>query len=217
MKTGWENWGYSAWTKEEYRSTLQQLEKDFLQVIRQEGMTFNWRRVDIPWGWRSTSGPNKLWMPHPRKCSRPGLMELGAIWWYMGVPAHGMGLELGNLVGFFQLKPFYDSMMIFFVLLWNVFKLLSWTRAVKSTQVMCQICFYLEAKKPPNILSCFFFFFPEYLFWFYPTFLFAYFFDCSAYLTNDINKLQVTTPSSHSWIAVASSDFSLRYDLHTFS
>lgn len=158
MKTGWEIWGYSAWTKEEYRSTLQQLEKDFLQVIRQEGMTFNWRRVDIPWGWRSTSGPNKLWMPHPRKCSRPGLMELGAIWWYMGVPAHGMGLELGNLVGFFQLKPFYDSMMIFFVLLWNVLKLLSWTRAVKSTQVMCQICFYLEAKKPPNILSCFFFF-----------------------------------------------------------
>lgn len=48
MKTGWENWGYSAWTKEEYRNTLQQLEKDFLQVIRQEGMTFNWRRVDIP-------------------------------------------------------------------------------------------------------------------------------------------------------------------------
>ena len=50
-------------------------------------------------------------------CSLPGSVQGQAGWGFEqpglveGVPAHGRGLELDDLYGPFQPKPFYDSMI----------------------------------------------------------------------------------------------------------
>jgi len=46
--------------------------------------------------------------PHPQRRSRPGWMELDQPALVGDVPAYSRGLELNDLKGPFQPKPFYD-------------------------------------------------------------------------------------------------------------
>ena len=72
-------------------------ERQSSSVIYHSVMTFC-----IMWGWwdTGTGCPVKLWMPPPWKHSRPGWVGLWATWSRGRCPSH------------FQLKTFYDSVMI---------------------------------------------------------------------------------------------------------
>jgi len=51
-------------------------------------------------------------------CPLPGSIQCHAVWAFEqpglegGIPAYSRGLELGDLQGLFQPKPFYDSMIV---------------------------------------------------------------------------------------------------------
>lgn len=64
-------------------------------------------------GWWGTglSCPEKLYMPHPWKCLRPGWLGLWAAWSSGGCPClpSAVGLELGDLQDPFQPTPFCVS------------------------------------------------------------------------------------------------------------
>jgi len=50
-------------------------------------------RNSSPWGWWNTGTgcPEKLWLPPPWKCPRPGWMELWATWSSEGCPFSWQG------------------------------------------------------------------------------------------------------------------------------
>jgi len=62
------------------------------------------------WWGTGTGCLERLWMPHPWKCSRPAVDSL--IWWLETLPM-ARGLELDDLRGPFQSKPFCDSNIIY--------------------------------------------------------------------------------------------------------
>ena len=55
----------------------------------------------------------QLWMPHAWRCSWPGWMGSWAAWSGDWEPVYGKGLELNDLWGPFQSKPFCDSVIPF--------------------------------------------------------------------------------------------------------
>ena len=67
----------------------------------------------MPW---SLSCPERLWMPHPWRCSRPGWTGPGAAWFSITCgdwwPCMQHGLELHDPRGPFQPKSFHDSMIL---------------------------------------------------------------------------------------------------------
>lgn len=56
--------------------------------IRQGGMLLNLNNIDLDYtlgrnslrGWWSTGCPEKLWLPHPHRCSRPDWMGIWSTW-----------------------------------------------------------------------------------------------------------------------------------------
>ena len=131
MSMGWESWCSSALRGEGSEGTFSGLpvpeagEGPFRKAYsdRMRGNSWkNWKRVDSDWisgrssllrGLWDTGYLERLWVPPPWKqwqtgwgCEQPGREE--------GVPAYKRGLELDNLKGSFQPKPFYDSMILLF-------------------------------------------------------------------------------------------------------
>lgn len=63
--------------------------------------------------------PEKLWMRHPQKCSKPGWIRLWPTWSSERCPCHGRGIRTRWSLRSFQPKPFYDSVVSVYWLLWN--------------------------------------------------------------------------------------------------
>ena len=66
------------------------------------------------WWGAGTGCPERLWMPHPWRCSRPGWMGPWAAWsskWGGWWPCPAGGLEIHDPRGPFQPRPFCDSVI----------------------------------------------------------------------------------------------------------
>jgi len=68
------------------------------------------------------SCPEKLWMPHPQRSSRPGGTDPEQPDLVGGSPDHRRGVELAHLEGPFQPKPFCEPVSF-------------------SIQLSCYLCF----------------------------------------------------------------------------
>ena len=97
LKTDWGSWAYSAWRKEGSgetslwpSSTWTELRKPFTWVDSDRTRRNSYKlkegrfRLDVRgnvslrgWWGTGTDCPEKLWMPHPWRCSRPGRMGPG--------------------------------------------------------------------------------------------------------------------------------------------
>jgi len=87
--------------------------------------TTTWKREDLGWmlggsslpgeWWGAGTGcPERLWMPRPWRCSRPGWMRPWATWsskWGGWWPCLAGGLEIHDPWGPFQPRPFCDSVI----------------------------------------------------------------------------------------------------------
>ena len=96
----------------------------------------------------------KWWMPHPQRCSRSAWVGALGAW----VAGGAMGLELDDLQGPFQPRPFYDSMILqiyssgsFSLLVWLVHFLVS-KQSVGNSQyfLLINVFFFLLSYSSPS-------------------------------------------------------------------
>ena len=119
MKTGWGSWACLAWRREDSGETSLQTSsaweelinrRETVIVIGQGKMVLNQKRGRFRLDNRGKfviqrlvrhwyCCPEKLWMPHPCRCSRLGWMRPWAVWagGDRGQPADGKKLELCGL------------------------------------------------------------------------------------------------------------------------